>query len=116
MIYYLAALPYRLDRPLNMKRVYKLFEKQRPGLVTIWKGTTVMEVTEKVFKEWVRRNAFRFMATVAELDKAATKLEGSREPTIRGWIQQDLDHEPDDPDDDVPFDVMSTIDFGWADF
>ncbi len=64
----LAALTIELPRPIDLTRLEELFAKQKPGLVGYrWGQSWWLVVREKPFRAWVRHNAYRFMATVAEM-------------------------------------------------
>jgi|GEM_PF-4493266 len=66
----LARVCYSLERELNPVRIEALFNRQTPGLLRRH-GPTLVTVRRKPFGAWARRNAYRLMKTVAEVELEA---------------------------------------------
>jgi hypothetical protein len=80
----MATLPMHLPRPTcDIERLCDLYMKQKAGFIEVPDFGDLEDLLDdprvtvhaKPFREWVRKNASRFMVTVAELEERATKRE-----------------------------------------
>lgn len=69
VLYFMGQLNTELKMPADPDRIWYLFSKQRPGLVTSpYAVHGYVRVHEKPFRAWVRANAHRFCMTAKEAD------------------------------------------------
>jgi len=70
-VYFLAKLPFLIDRPIHEERLRYLWQKQSPGLVS--EEFFIITVRKKAFGRWIRQNWTRILTTSAELHAAGTE-------------------------------------------
>jgi hypothetical protein len=106
VIYFLARLPYNLDRPIDDRKVRALWLKQQPGLIQdlladrwlpgLHKGALrglEIRVHAKPLQKWVNRNWHRFLATRQELDRQQREID--EEYSRQYWedVEADMNRE-----------------------
>lgn len=69
VLYFMGQLNMELKMPVDPDRIWYLFQKQRPGMVTSpYAVHGYVRVHEKPFRAWVRANAHKFCMTAKEAD------------------------------------------------
>lgn len=94
----LAKLPYELDRPLDERRLAKLFFKTRIGCKN-W-DTLFLTVDKRRFCQWVAKNYTRIMMTSRACVEQATREERDMDEAFRKdfeLMERRLSYESDTP-------------------
>ena len=98
---FLAQISIPLERPIDEKKLRKLFLKhKRPGCVKICHGH-IYYVKKKAFGKWVKRNALSILMTVSQLRAAETRIDQAMrhyELELQEQVDDDelMDNEPVD--------------------
>ncbi len=100
IVFELAQLPFRLERPLNQNRSAELFRQQHlANLSSLDPMGPALEfggritVRRKLFAAWVRRNACQLMFTVTELRHRETDKNLNDEAEMAMDVELELEFE-----------------------
>jgi len=93
----LSTLSLNLPRRLHGDRACNLYLKQGAGLVKVFDEDSPIIVYAvihiKPFRKWVRKNALRLMATVAEISERETRENMMWEKDFEEELQMDMDED-----------------------